>query len=103
MSSVYISKCDFTSAEDLISEESFDIPMIYGEKVKLEDYVTFKHDIEKWMEFEDSKVKRLIELVCFKDYSIKAAAEMVGISHTGANNKLRKLKRKKIVREMFDR
>ena len=33
----------------------------------------------------------------------EAAAEIVGISHTGANNKLRKLKRKKIVKDIFGR
>jgi RNA polymerase sigma factor (sigma-70 family) len=89
--------------EDVISDDSFDIPMVFGEKPKLENRTALKYDIEKWMKSEDPKVKKLVELVCFKDYSIKAAAEVVGISHTGATNKLKRLKRKKIIRDIFNR
>jgi len=91
------------SVEDVISNDSFDIPLVFGEKPKLENHVILKHDIEKWIKSEDPKVLKLVELVCFEDYSIKAAAEIVGISNTGANNKFKKLKRKKIIRDMFDR
>jgi RNA polymerase sigma factor (sigma-70 family) len=86
---------------DVISSNSFDIPMLFGEKAGTEELVAIKSDFEKWIQSEDEKVKKLIELVCFKDYSIKAAAKKVGISHTGANNKLKRLKKKKIVRDMF--
>jgi RNA polymerase sigma factor (sigma-70 family) len=89
--------------EDVISDDSYDIPLIFGEKPKLENQTALKHDLEKWMNLEDPKVKKIVELVCFKDYSIKAAAAVVGISHTGATNKLKKLKRKKIIRDMFNR
>jgi RNA polymerase sigma factor (sigma-70 family) len=89
--------------EDVMSPNSFDLPMIFGEKAGTEDLILLKKDFEKWIKSEDSRVKKLIELVCFKDYSIKAAAKEVGISHTGANNKLKRLKRKKIIRDMLGR
>lgn len=91
------------TTDDVISDESFDIPMVYGNKPRLDEQVILKKDMEKWMDLEDEEIKKLVELVCFKDYSIKAAAEIIGISHTGASNKLKKLKRKKIIRDMFGR
>lgn len=89
--------------DDVVSENSYDIPLVFGQKQELDDYITFKSDIIKWVEKEDLKTKQLIELVCFDDYSIKAAAEKLGMSHTGANNKLKSLKRKKIIRDTFGR
>lgn len=91
------------SIDDIISEDSFDIPLVYGEKPKLEDSVISKHDFEKWIGAEDAQIKQLVRLVCFEDYSVKAAAEVVGISHTGASNKLKRLGRKKKIRDMFGR
>jgi len=91
------------SVEDVISDDSFDIPLVFGEKPKLEDRAALKYDLEKFMKSENLQTRKLIELVCFKDYSVKAAAEAVGISHTGANNKLRRLKRKKIIRDILSR
>lgn len=99
----YIDEKNRMSIDDIISDDSFDIPMVYGEKPKLEDAVISKHDFETWMETEDAQVKQLVKLVCFEDYSVKAAAEVVGISHTGASNKLKKLGRKKKIRDMFGR
>lgn len=99
----YMDEKNKMSIDDVVSEDSFDIPLVYGEKPKLEDVVISKHDFEKWMESEDPQIRQLVELICFKDYSVKAAAEAVGISHTGASNKLKKLKRKKKIRDMFGR
>jgi RNA polymerase sigma factor (sigma-70 family) len=89
--------------EDIVSDESFDIPLVFGKRLKLEDKTTFKCDIEKFMKSESPEVRKLVELVCFNDYSVKAAAEIIGISHTGASNKLKKLKKKKIIRDILGR
>lgn len=89
--------------EDIISNESFDIPLVFGEKPKMEDAVISKHDFDKWMQSEDAQIKTIVELICFKDYSVKAAAKVVGISHTGVSNKLKKLRRKKKIRDMLGR
>lgn len=94
---------DGLSAEDIISDESFDIPLVFGKKQKLDERMSFMHDIEKWIKSENKQMQKLIELVCFKDYSIKAAAKIIGISPTSANNKLKRLKRKKIVRDILNR
>lgn len=88
---------------DVISENDFYIPLVFGYKPKLEDQVAIKVDMEKFTRSEDPKIKKLINLVCFNDYSIKAAAKVVGMSHTGATNKLAQLKRKKIIRDLFGR
>jgi len=87
--------------EDIISDDSFDIPLVFGEKPKLENQAALKHDIEKFMKHESPETKKLVELICFKDYTVKAAAEVVGISNTGACNKLRKLKKNKIIRDIL--
>lgn len=89
--------------EELFSHNSFYIPLLLGEENNTDDSAISKCDIEKWLDGEDEKTKRLVELVCLDDYSIMDAAKQVGISHMGAYNKLKRLKRKKIVREIFNR
>lgn len=98
-----LSSEDLISMKEMISDSNFYISLVYGEKAKLDDIVILKSDIEKWIEGEDEQIKELVNLICFKDYTVKAAAEAVGVSHTGANNKLKNLKRKKIIRDMLGR
>lgn len=73
------------------------------EETSLDEEVISSYDLKKWLDEEDPRVAKIIELVCFKDYSIKAAAEQVGLTGAGANIKLKELKNKKIVRELFGR
>ena len=89
--------------DDIVSNESIDISLVYGVKSKLDDSVILKRDVEKGIEREDEQVRGLVGLICFNDYTVKAAAEAMGISHTGASNKLKNLKRKKIIRDMLGR
>ena len=51
----------------------------------------------------DPRLVKIIELVAIQDYSVKAAAEKVGLSGAGASVKLKKLKDNKTVREIFNK
>ena len=86
--------------DDVISDSNIDISMVFEERPKLENIVIFKNDFDKLIRGEDYKMQELIKLICMKDYSIKAAAEKIGISHTGASNRLKRLQKKKIVKEI---
>jgi RNA polymerase sigma factor (sigma-70 family) len=74
-----------------------------NEKSAVDESVIISHDIQKWLATEDPLVVKLIELICFHDYSLKAAADEVGISRAWADVKLKQLKDKHIVREIFGR
>jgi RNA polymerase sigma factor (sigma-70 family) len=69
----------------------------------IDDNIIFICDINKWLKNKDPRLIRIIELIYFNDYSIKAAAEEVGLSSAGANIKLKELSKNKQVRELFDR
>jgi len=99
----YVAEKNRTTMDDILSENSFDIPLIYGLKPQLGDLIVTQHDFDNWIGAEDAKTQKLVELVCFKDYSVKSAAEVVGVSHTGASNTLKKLSRKKKIRDMLGR
>lgn len=88
---------------DIVSENSFDVPMVYGERSQLEDLIMRNCDLKKLFEKIDPKVQKLISLVCFQGYSINQAASLIGISHMGASNKLKKLRKNKLIREILNR
>ena len=88
---------------DIISEGSFDIPMIYGNKIQLDDLVIYDCDLNKILKEEDPKVGELIELVCFEGRSVSEAAKIVGLSHVGASKKLKKLRKNRMIRELLNR
>jgi len=88
---------------DEISACSPNVQMVYGDGAKTEDFVISKLDLSKCIGEEEPSVRKLLELVCLNEHSIKSAAEIVGISHTGASNKLRQLGRKKKFRDMLGR
>jgi hypothetical protein len=67
------------------------------------DDIIKSQDLEKWLEQEDPRVIKIIELMCLYDYSVSSAAKQVGLTSAGANLKLKSLRRKKIVRDLFDR
>jgi hypothetical protein len=69
----------------------------------IDDDAIFSHDIKNWLSKEDPRVVRIVELIYFHDYSVKAAAEKVGLSGAGANMKLKELSKNKIVKELFGR
>lgn len=90
--------------DDFISDDNVYIQMVFGKKRSLEEDVTLKHDLEKWIDKEDDKrVKKLVELICFKDYSLKDASKVIGMSHTWAKYTLENLKKKKIICDLLDR
>ncbi len=78
-------------------------PIIGDEAECIDESVIFMHDMRKWLENEDPRVVKILELIYFQDYSIKAAAEEVGLSGAGANMKLKELANNKLVRELFNR
>ena len=69
----------------------------------LDDEAIFMCDMGQWLNDEDKRVVKIIELIYFGDYSIKAAAEKVGLSGAGANMKLKNLAKNKVVKEIFNR
>ena len=73
-----------------------DFMQSFNEKSTLDDGVIISHDIQKWLATEDPMVVKLIELICMHDYSLKAAADEVGISRAWADVKLKQLKDKHI-------
>lgn len=88
-------------------EDYFDSPndfsrILDGESCIDKD-VIFMHDMRKWLENEDPRVVKIIELYCFHDYSIKAASEAVGLSGAGGNMKLKELAKNRKVREILGR
>ena len=75
---------------------------IFGDpKDVSEDHIISRHDFKEWLKDEDPRMIRVIELICFHDYSIKEAAAEAGISNAGANIKLKKLGKSKEVRELL--
>lgn len=84
------------------SENMVENVNIFGEPKGIdEDTIIAKKDIKEWMKDEDPRIIKLIELICFDDYSIKDAAEIAGISNAGANIKLRNLRKNKKIREIL--
>ena len=77
--------------------------IISDEITPIDDEVLGACDMQKWFQDEDPRVVKIVELMCFHDYSLTAAAKEVGLSGTGAGMKLRNLKDKKIVRELLGR
>lgn len=76
---------------------------INNEPEQIDEDAIFTLDMKNWLKDEDPRVVKIVELIYFKDYSIKAAAEEVGLSGAGANMKLKDLSKNKMVRELFGR
>jgi predicted Zn-ribbon and HTH transcriptional regulator len=76
---------------------------IPDESVQIEDDVIYSYDMNKWLQNEDPRVVKIINLMYFHDYSITAAAKEVGLTGAGANIKLKDLRNNRIVREIFGR
>lgn len=66
------------------------------------DLVDFETSLLKISSKLDSKTKKIIELVYFDDYSIKDAAEMVGLSGWAASMRLKKLAMRGTFKAIFE-
>lgn len=80
-----------------------DIDVLNQRYKPLDDSVITMHDIGKWLKDEDPRVVKIIELVCFEDYSVSNAAKQVGLTGAGASLKLKNLKNNEFVREILGR
>lgn len=69
----------------------------------LDDSVISACDMNSWLEGEDPRLVKIVKLICFDDYSVRAAGRAVGLTGAGASMKLRELKDKKIVKEILGR
>lgn len=65
------------------------------------DKTEFESSLEKACERLDSKTKKIIELMYFEDYSIKDAADAVGLSGWAASMRLKKLANKSSIKNIF--
>jgi RNA polymerase sigma factor (sigma-70 family) len=83
-----------TIADDNASLESSIIKSRY-------DKTEFESSLEKACERLDSKTKKIIELMYFEDYSIKDAADAVGLSGWAASMRLKKLASKSSIKNIF--
>ena len=63
--------------------------------------INFEMTIKKLSKGLDRKTSKIIELVYFEDYSIKEAAQVVGLSNWGASLRLKKLANKKSFKDAF--
>lgn len=99
-----LEKCsDGDSVRDISILQNSDTDILNTQDNHPDDKIIHMHDIQKWLEKEDPRIAKIVELVCFQDLSIKAAAEQVGLTGAGANMKLKSLRNKKIVRELLGR
>jgi len=80
-----------------------DYNIIGNSPVSTEDKVILKEDLDAFLENEDEKLVEIINLIYYQDYSVKDAAEKVGISGAGASMKLKNLQNNKIIKELFNR
>lgn len=62
----------------------------------------FLESMRKLNRFMDEKTYRVLELICLEDYSIKDAAEEVGLNGWAVSIRLKKLARNKHIRDMFN-
>ena len=72
-------------------------------RMNMEDLVMFEADMSKAMLDEDQDVINIINLIYEQDHSIDSAADELGIPGSSANFKIKKLSRKKIIRDIFGR
>jgi RNA polymerase sigma factor (sigma-70 family) len=85
------------SFENSISEDGG----LYFPKRNAYDRVEFEISLKKISRKLDYRTRKIIELVYFKDYSIKDAAEAVGLSGWAASMRLKKLANKRSFQSVF--
>lgn len=62
----------------------------------------FEKSLDKVCQKLDDKTRKIIELMYYNDYSIKDAADEVGLSGWAASMRLKKLAEKSCIRDIFD-
>lgn len=87
--------------EKSIEHEDTDL---WGEKIRpIDEEVIFMRDMACWLREEDPRVVKALELIYFGDYSKAAAAKEVGLTSAGLGLKIKDLRKKRIVQEIFGR
>ena len=63
----------------------------------------FTSSILKLYDSIDNKTAKIIELVCLNDYSIKDAAEEVGLTGWAASMRLKKLNKNRVIKDILNK
>lgn len=76
---------------------------MYGERRVSYESVDFQISLKKLLKKIDPKTAKIVELVYFKDYTIKDAAQQVGLSGWAASMRLKNLASKRAFKDIFDK
>ena len=76
---------------------------MYGRKRVNYESINFQISLQKLLGKVDSKTAEIIKLIYFQDYTIKDAAEKVGLSGWAASMRLKNLSTKKSFKDIFDK
>lgn len=101
LSSFSNSENEETMIQDLISEENCNMFFLHGSKSSLEEKVIENDRFDYIFKNVDEVSRELLKLICFEDHSIETAAKKMGINHNFAINKIKRLKNKEIIKELF--
>ena len=85
--------------EDTISETDCINPSVY-EGIRRSD---FRSSLKKLSACIDQDTIRIIELICLDDFSIKDAAEEVGLTGWAASMRLKKLSKNRIIKDILNK
>jgi len=92
----------YSDGEEVLFENSLDESnAFYSSGRNSYDDMNFKISLNKLTENLDSKTSKIVELVCFNDYTIKDAAEEVGMTGWAASIRIRNLVKKQAVKSML--
>ena len=90
---------EYGSFEDGLSSEN----SMFSGAVDAPQALDFKSSISKLHGSIDEKTARIIELICLNDYSIKDAAEEVGLTGWAASMRLKKLSKNRIIKDILNK
>ena len=90
------SEVDFESS---ISNDS----NILGKHHDVYERADFLSSLSRLVSTMDAKTSKIIELIYLNDYSIKDAAEEVGLSGWAASMRLKNLSKNRMIKELFDK
>ena len=76
---------------------------VFGGNQDSEDEMEISSSIESICQDLDEKTAKIVRLVCLEDYSIKDAADEVGLSSWAANVRLKNLSKNKKIKDMLTR
>tara|TARA_A100001011_G_scaffold167625_1_gene176449 strand:+ start:1350 stop:2036 length:687 start_codon:yes stop_codon:yes gene_type:complete len=90
---------EFGHFEDYISEDS----QLNADGYSDVGTADFKDCLKKLSSSIDSDTAKIIELICLGDYSIKDAAEKVGLTGWAASMRLKKLSKNRIIKDILNK